>query len=164
MTKNSIKMEFVGHVGIYDVLLLMAKGLKRIITINTETGDIKCPKELVDMEDLTDTDYKICKDIFQHIWLSDGSDDVFDYKNIQWKHCKKKPSDIEVEAFIARFGLEEEFKIPEATQQGEVLLPKDWEEEVSVLATFITHFNCAETGFLDDLPDEEPEEGNESEE
>ena len=150
-------MEFVGHVGIYDVLLLMAKGLKRIITVNTETGDMMCPKELIDREDLVDTDYGISKDIFQHIWLSDGSDDLFAFKDINWTHCKKKPTDIEVEAFIARFGLENEFKIPKP-EDGKVLLPKDWEDGTMIQATFITHFNCAETGFLDDLPEGENEE------
>ena len=154
MITNRIKIEFVGHVGYLDVHLLMAKGLKRLFATSTETGDVKCPETLIERKDLNGTDYNICTDLFQHIWLSTGTEEEFPLRDVKWKHLGKTVDEITMKAFVNRYGLGDVFNF----HDEELTKEPDFLKRATMNALFITKFNLEETGFLADTEDENKDE------
>ena len=151
MITNRIKLEFVGHIGYYDIHLLAAKGLKRLFATNTDTGMVVCPDSLIERKDLNATDYNMCVDIFQHMWLSPGADEKFVLGSVNWKHVGKVPSEATVKAFATRFGLADVFEFHDEDPGT------DFAKRATINALFITKFNLDDTGFLADMDDAENE-------
>ena len=145
MITNRIKIEFVGHVGYYDIHLLAAKGLKRLFATNTDDGTVTCPETLVERKDLGNVDYNMCVDIFQHIWMSTGSDEEFTLSGINWKHVGHTPDEVTIRAFANRFGFMDVFKFHDEDPGT------DFASRATINAWFITKFNLEETGFLADM-------------
>lgn len=145
MITNRIKIEFVGHVGYYDIHLLAAKGLKRLFATNTDDGTITCPETLVERKDLGNVDYNMCVDIFQHIWMSTGTDEEFKISEINWKHVGKTPDEVTIRAFANRFGFTDVFKFHDEDPGT------DFASRATINSLFITKFNLEETGFLADM-------------
>ena len=145
MITNRIKIEFVGHVGYYDIHLLAAKGLKRLFATNTEDGSVICPGVLVERKDLGNTDYNICVDVFQHVWMSTGTDEEFSIREINWKHVGKTPDEVTLRTFASRFELSDVFDFHDEDPGT------DFTSRATVKALFITKFNLEDTGFLADM-------------
>ena len=155
MITNRLNIQFIGHVGNYDVHYLKAKGLKRLFATNTEDGNVVCPDVLVEKSDLGQTDYNICVDIFQHIFMSPGTESEFSLKDITWRHSKSAPDEITMRAFVKRYGFDDLFDFQDANK-GE-----DFHKRTTVSALFILRFNLIDTGFLSDMEGAGDDGGNE---
>lgn len=149
MITNRINVQFIGRVGEYDVHLLSAKGLKRMIMTNIKDETVMCPETLIERKDLGSVDYNICVDIFQSFWTGQGKDENPHLNTIQWKHVGSTPDEVTMRAFVNRFGLSDVINFNDQKSK------KDFAARTTVSALFIAKFNLDETGFLDDLNKEE---------
>lgn len=140
MLKNKIGFEYVGTIDKWNVYLLSAKGLKRLLMVNTEDTEDKAevPEELICVNDLCERDYNIAKDIVNHLWDGEGDSEYEELKKINWKACGTAPSALEIETFANRFNLQDVFG-----------------KAGYVKVTFLSKFNLDNMHFLDDNNSEE---------